>query len=103
MTLIVLITIGMVACSTSAKGSLRLKVLGIDNINLVGVKIVSYSQPNEQLKITGLTGSDGIVTFAAIKTGQYTFTINHADYVQQELIVTVASNNREVTINMKPH
>lgn len=98
---LVTLTAGFVACGSSATGTLRVKILGTDGGVLTGAKVVSRSQPEAQLKVTGLSGSDGFVTFTGIKTGQYEFTISCAGYVQKEYFVDVASGNREVTVVME--
>jgi hypothetical protein len=100
--LVALVVFAAGACQDAATGTLRVKVQGADAGALSGAKVVSSSQPENQLKVTGLTGGDGFVTFTAIKTGQYEFTVSRAGYVQQDFSVKVASGNREVTVTMEP-
>jgi hypothetical protein len=70
---------------------LRVTVFGVDHQPLQGAKVVSNSQPNGQLKLTGLTDSDGIVWFQNIKPGDYGFYINRFDYNQTQILLTVNS------------
>ena len=79
------------AKTTSVTGNtnLRVTVFGVDHKPLQGVKVVSESQPDEQLKVTGLTSEDGTVWFQNIKPGKYTFYISRSDYNQTQFSVTV--------------
>ena len=70
-------------------GNLRVTVFGVDHKPLQGAKVVSNSQPDGQLKLTGLTDSDGIVWFQNIKTGSYDFYISRFDDNQTKFSVTV--------------
>ena len=71
--------------------NLRVIVFGDAHQPLQGAKVVSNSQPNGQLKLTGLTDSDGIVWFQNIKPGDYGFYINRFDYNQTQILLTVNS------------
>ena len=70
-------------------GNLRVTVFGVDHKPLPGAKVVSNSQPDGQLKLTGLTDSDGIVWFQNIKTSNYDFYISRFDYNQTQFSVTI--------------
>jgi hypothetical protein len=71
----------------------NLKVLVTDDAGnpLKGAKVVSDSQPEGQLKVTGLTGDDGTVTFNDIKAGNYTFYVSRFDYTNIEFPIVVAA------------
>ncbi len=95
---------GAAACAKPSgdTGNLHVLVQGTGAGPLSGVKVVSNSQPDGQLKVTGLTGSDGTVTFNGIKVGQYEFYVNGAGYQQQDFGVVVSPGaTRNVTITME--
>ena len=79
------------AKTTTVTGNtnLRVTVFGVAHQPLQGAKVVSDSQPDRQLKVTGLTGVDGIVVFQNIKPGNYDFYISRFDYNQTQFSVTV--------------
>jgi hypothetical protein len=75
--------------------------LGEDNSPLAGAKVISNTQPEEQLKVTGITGDDGTVTYRDIKTGEYEFYISRFDYEYTEFGVTiVAGQTTNITITL---
>jgi hypothetical protein len=76
---------------TTGNTNLRVTVFGVGHKPLLGAKVVSNSQPDGQLKLTGLTDSDGIVWFQNIKPGDYDFYINRFDYNQTQILLTVNS------------
>ena len=81
--------------------NLHVLVVSTDYTPLAGVKVVSNTQPEGQLKVTGITGDDGKVTFGDIKTGDYEFYVSRFDYIQQEFSVTLESGyTKEITITM---
>jgi hypothetical protein len=83
-------------------GTLKVIVYGLDHQPLNGAKVVSDSQPNGQLKVTGLTGSDGTVLFQNIKAGQYDFYLDRFDYNQTQTSVFVNPNRTtEVPVYMQ--
>ena len=73
----------------SGTGNLHVLVLGADNGALAGAKLVSNEQPAGQLKVTGITGADGTVTYNNLNTGEYEFYISRFDYEQKEFNVNV--------------
>jgi len=75
--------------TANGSGNLRVTVFGAYQQPLQGGKVVSDNQPDGQLKVTGLTGTDGTVWFQNIKTGNYDFYINRFDYNQTQFSVTV--------------
>jgi hypothetical protein len=56
---------------------------------------VSDSQPDGQLKVTGLTDASGTVWFQNIKAGNYQFYISRFDYNQTQMYTVV--NNGQTT------
>jgi hypothetical protein len=72
-------------------GNLHVLVLGADNGPLGGAKVISNEQPEGQLKVTGITGADGTVTYNNIKAGEYEFYVSRFDYEQKEFGVNVLS------------
>jgi hypothetical protein len=88
-------------CSRTGNGNLRVTVLGNNNVPLAGAKVISNTQPEGQLKVTGGTQSDGVVTYNDIKAGVYEFYISRFDYELKEFDVTVvAGRTTEITISL---
>ena len=103
----VLVVLGftMPSCSTSSTkvdtGYLHVLVISTDNTPLNGSKVVSYTQPEGQLKVTGITGDDGKVVFTDIKAGNYEFYVSRFDYIQHDFNVTLESGyTKEITITL---
>lgn len=89
------------ATTSSASGGLQLLIVDSSTSNpLQGAKVVSNSQPDGQSKVTGITQVEGTVTFVGIKTGDYTFSISHANYFPTELALTVTGPDTRSTIKM---
>src|SRR5512135_1377258 len=87
---------------TGGIGSLHVQVVGENNTPLPCFKVISNEQPSGQLKVTGMSGSDGSVTYNDIKAGKYNFYVNGAGYEQQTFDVTVArgkTTNKTITLN----
>ena len=82
-------------------GSLQVLVLGPDNNPVNGAKVVSDAQPDNQFKVTGITGEDGTVTYNDIKAGYYEFYIS-SQYQQKEFEVNVvAGQTTNITITLE--
>lgn len=84
---------------TSSNGNLQVKVTDSAGMPLDGAKVVSEEQPQGQLKVTGFTDENGIVTFNDIREGNYRFYASRSDYTQIDLTVTVTggqTTNAEV-------
>lgn len=77
------------ATATTLNGKIQIKVTDSSVLPLNGAKVVSETQPDGQLKLTGLSDQDGLVTFMDVKPGNYRFYVNHNDYLQTELAVSV--------------
>ncbi len=87
--------------SVTSTGSLHVLVLGMNSEPLTGVKVISNTQPEDQLKVTGTTQADGTVTYHDIKAGEYRFYISRFDYEQKEFDVTAAAGHAtEITITL---
>ena len=63
---------------------------------------MSETQPEGQLKLTGLSKDDGNVMFDSIKTGDYTFYVTRFDYLQVDIAITVTPSNNKLTVKMTP-
>jgi hypothetical protein len=109
MLFIALLTIGILftgcAKTTSTTvpgyGTLKVTVYGLDNQPLNGAKVVSDTEPDGQLKVTGLTDTDGTVLFQNIKAGQYDFYLDRFDYNQiQTSIFVNPSQTTEIPVYM---
>lgn len=92
--LLVLLGVGVVAggcrqTDSSAFGSLHVQIVAPDGTGLAGAKVVSNIQPGAQLKVTGITGADGVATFAGLRPGSYEFYVSRFDYDQKEFTVAV--------------
>jgi hypothetical protein len=89
--------------SPVSSGNLQITVTGLSDVTLPGAKVVSQEQPDGQLKVTGLTDSDGTVTFNGIKPGKYSFYIGRYDYIQTDFTVTLnGGQTTRTTINLEP-
>lgn len=94
--LLVAVTAGCIA----NKADLKIMVRGPDGPPLSGAKVVSDTQPEGQLKVTGLTGDDGFVTFSGIKAGNYDFTVSRFGYEPREVSYTVVAGHMQVTVTL---
>ena len=81
-------------------GSIKIYIKDYAGNPLQGAKIVSEEQPAGQLKLSGLTDANGLVTFTSIPLGNYRFVISRFNFVPQELDYTVKSQNETVVVNM---
>ena len=77
------------ATAAALNGKIQIKVTDSSGLPLQGAKVVSETQPGGQLKLTGLSDQDGLVTFMDVKPGNYQFYVNRYDYLQTELAVSV--------------
>jgi hypothetical protein len=103
------ITIGLLSgCAiqnppTNDTGELDVLVQNAKNEPLAGAKVVSNEQPSGQLKVTGITNSEGRAIYKDIKAGNYEFYVNHSDYEQKEFTVTVkGGKTTSITIVLNP-
>ncbi len=70
--IIILISLSCAASTTTSPsntGNLQVQILGVDKIPLAGAKVVSNAEPAGQLKVTGMTKSDGTVIYNNIAQG----------------------------------
>ena len=92
------ITVLLTGCTKTSSttvtgyGTLKVIVYGQGHQTLNGAKVVSDSQPDGQLKVTGLTDTNGTVLFQNIKAGQYDFYISRFDYNQTQFSAFVNPN-----------
>jgi len=90
---------GAMACAGDT-GDLMVYVEGPDGL-LGGAKVVSISQPEGQLKVTGITVESGLVTFEGIKTGEYTFSVSRFGYEPKEVSIDVrAARPQALTVKL---
>ncbi|MDD4972647.1 MAG: carboxypeptidase-like regulatory domain-containing protein [Paludibacter sp.] len=93
---ITVILLGLLAgCTNSAVGELDVLVKNANNEPLAGAKVVSNTQPDGQLKVTGITNSEGKVIFKDIKPGNYEFYVSY--YGQKGFSVTVKAGKVTTT------
>ncbi len=63
--------------------------------------MVSDTQPEGQLKVTGITAGDGSVTFKSLKPGRYDFYVTRFDYDERDFTVTVrGGGTASVTVTL---
>ncbi len=98
-----LITAGMLTGCTGpavTTGSLRVEVRDMQNNLLSGAKVISNTQPEGQLKVTGSTDSNGIVLYKDIKAGEYDFYVNRFNYIQKNNIKIFVAGGKTTTITV---
>jgi hypothetical protein len=103
LTIIVLLCVPAIGCArlSSDTGNLHVLVFSEDIGPLAGAKVISNTQPEGQMKVTGGTQSDGTVNYNNIKAGEYEFYVSRFDYEQKEFVVTVvAGQTTNVTITL---
>jgi hypothetical protein len=81
---------------------LHITVTSQNRTPLSGAKVVSQEQPEGQLKITGLTDSQGRVTFNRIKPGVYAINISRFDYDPIEVTREITASDHDFTVTLKP-
>jgi len=84
-----MVTTALAGCVPDS-GDLKVQVTGEGGAGVAGAKVISSEQPPGQLKVTGMTGTDGSVTYNDIKAGDYSFYVSAAGYEQKDFTVTVA-------------
>lgn len=101
-----LMLVSMVSCNRQpGYGTIRVHVVSDSNTPLSGAKVVSNSQPGSQLKVTGITDTDGLVVFEDLEAGWYQFTVSRFNYEQRDVSITVVANQTTeptVTLNKPP-
>jgi hypothetical protein len=85
----------------AGNGNLQITVADLSGQPLWGAKVVSEEQPENQLKVSGLTDANGMVIFKDIRSGVYKFYVSRFDYAQMEMTVNVANGETtNSTVNM---
>jgi hypothetical protein len=79
-------------------GTLQVLILDGNGIPVPGAKVVSDEQPEGQLKVTGGTNSEGMVTYRNLRPGTYRFYTTSIEYKEFDVVVTVGE---EVSITIK--
>jgi hypothetical protein len=75
--------------TSQSSGNLQFTIESTTGIPLSGAKVVSEEQPEGQLKVTGITGDSGIVSFNDLPARDYKFYISRFDYLPVEVLLTV--------------
>jgi hypothetical protein len=97
---VVVLAAALPGCGGS-EGGLKVKVVDASGAAISGAKVVSNTQPEGQLKVTGITLADGYVTFNGIAAGGYSFYISAAGFQQKDFTATVAGGKTaDITITM---
>lgn len=100
-----LLAVVHVGCSgpkaESGMGTLRVLVVSDTNVPLAGAKVISNTQPEGQLKVTGSTREDGYAVYERIKPGRYEFYVSRFDYEQKDFSIEVVGGRAtEVTVTL---
>lgn len=94
-----LLLLSATACAGST-GDLMVYVQGPDGLRGCA-KVVSNTQPEGRLKVTGVTVEAGLVTFEGIKTGRYTFSVSRFGYEPKEVSIDVrAGRPQALTVTL---
>ena len=100
--LVCLLLIAATAGGCTGKGSLHVLVVAEDGTPLSGAKVISNTQPQGQMKVTGGTDSEGEVTYSGIAAGEYEFYVSRFDYENQVFQVRVkAGRTTDVTVTLE--
>ena len=103
---VILLLVSLVGCSRQpGYGTIRVHVVSDYSTPLSGAKVVSNSQPGSQLKVTGITDTDGVVVFEDLEAGWYQFTVSRFNYEQRDVSITVEAGKTTeptVTLNKPP-
>jgi hypothetical protein len=81
--------VGCLNSHVSKMGNLEVQLHDSNGNPLAGGKVISNTQPEGQLKVTGSTDSDGKVVYNNIIVGKYEFYISRFDYQQKNFSVNV--------------
>jgi uncharacterized surface anchored protein len=83
-------------------GYLQILVQDSSNAPLEGAKVVSQVQPDGQLKVTGITDQNGLVTFSKIQPGKYEFAVSQADSSPAVAAIDLAAGQPvEITVSLE--
>ena len=81
-------------------GGLQITITDAAGKPLSGAKIVSDTQPEGQLKVTGITGDKGITVFNRLKPGTYRFNISRFDYQGLIMEINVVAGQTNISANL---
>jgi hypothetical protein len=76
--------------------SITILVKDSSKMPVVGVQVTSTNQPAGQSQLSGLTGSDGSITFTDVQNGLYEFQATKSDYYSK---TESLDNRHNVTVN----
>jgi hypothetical protein len=78
---------------TITTGGIKVTVLDSGGKPIVGASVSSTSTPNGQAALSGVSGSDGSVTFNGVAAGSYTLQASMSGYVTSSGSATVAAGS----------
>jgi hypothetical protein len=78
---------------TVTTGGINVKVVDLNGSPIVGVSISSTSTPSGQAALSGVSGSDGSITFNDVAVGNYNLQASMTGYVTNSGSATVAVGN----------
>ncbi len=76
---------------TATTGGIKVTVLDSSNHPIVGASISSTSTPSGQVALSGVSGSDGSITFNGVAAGSYTLQASMTGYVTNTGTMTVVA------------
>ena len=79
--------------STTTTGGIKVTVLDNSGKPIVGASVSSTSTPSGQAALSGVSGSDGSITFSGVAAGSYTLQASISGYVTNSGSATVAAGN----------
>jgi len=74
-------------------GGIKLTVLDSGGKSIVGASVSSTSAPSGQAALSGVSGSDGSITFTDVAVGSYTLQASMTGYVANTVTATVTSGS----------
>jgi hypothetical protein len=80
-----------VSQTSQTKGGIKVTIIDGGGKPIVGASISSTSTPSGQAALSGVTGSDGSVTFNDVAAGSYTFQASLSGYVTNTGSMTIVA------------
>ena len=102
LTILVITTLTGCANSPANTASMQFMVTDLNNTPLSGAKVISETQPDGELKLTGITDNTGTVIFNDVNSGNYRFYISRFEYETQTVdVIAVKGQTKMVNIMLK--
>jgi hypothetical protein len=79
--------------STATTGGIKVTVLDSSGKPIVGATVSSTNTPSGQSALSGVSGSDGSITFSSLAVGSYTLQASMSGYVTNSGQATVTAGN----------